>query len=108
VPSITTLLSGDVETQVMVSNKLGLHARPAALLARTAQDFKAEVRLACGGQEADAKSILDILSLAVGGGTALTIRSRGPDAEKAARAVALLITGQFREERDLVPAGDDG
>lgn len=105
-PKITILNSGDVETQVIVSNKMGLHARPAALLAQTAQGFEAGIRLRAGEQDVDAKSILDVLSLAAGSGTILTVRASGPDAGDAARSVARLIMSQFREEREGALTGD--
>jgi phosphocarrier protein len=54
-----------VERSFRVKNKFGLHARPAALIARTAQRFKAQIWIIDRNKKADAKSILDILCLAV-------------------------------------------
>ena len=69
--------------EVCVLNEQGLHARPAAKLAQEAQKFSAAVYLAADEQEVDAKSILDILSLAAGKGCGLTIRAAGDDADEA-------------------------
>ncbi len=70
-------------TQVLVANELGLHARPAARVAQEAQKFRCELRLIANGLEADAKSILDILSLAAAKGSEITVRGWGDDARQA-------------------------
>ncbi len=92
---------GEFETRVTITSDLGMHARPAALVARTAQNYIAELRLAVQGQEqnqeVDAKSILDILSLAAVKGTSLVIRGRGNDARDGITAIAALVLAQFRE-----------
>ena len=88
---------GEFEACVLVSNELGLHARPAALVAQTAQKYAAQVSLHASDQQVDAKSILDILSLAAAKGTMLTIRSRGSDAKECVTAIAGLVRTQFEE-----------
>ena len=55
---------GEVTRRVVVTNQLGLHARPAGKLAHTAHNFKASISIVCQDQEVDAKSILEILTLA--------------------------------------------
>lgn len=80
-----------VEQTVIVHEDLGLHARPAARLARTAGRFHAEVTLSLEGVTVDAKSILDVLCLAATRGTALLLRCQGEDAEIAARTLAALF-----------------
>ena len=62
-----------VEVPVVIHDELGLHARPAARLAQAAQAFSADVQILAEHGEADAKSILDILSLAAGYGSRLTL-----------------------------------
>lgn len=79
--------------QVRVANELGLHARPAARLAQEAQKFASAIILASDSQEVDAKSILDILTLAAPRGCGLTIKASGGDA----RAAVERLTGLFRE-----------
>lgn len=88
---------GEFETTAVITNELGLHARPAALVAELAQQYAAEAALIAGGKEADAKSILDILSLAAVRGTALTIRCKGRDAEDCITSIADLVRLQFRD-----------
>lgn len=69
--------------EVVISSPLGLHARPAAQLVQLAQQFESSVTLKNDFGQADAKSILDILSLAAGIGMQLRIEVKGPDQEKA-------------------------
>ncbi|BFR49280.1 HPr family phosphocarrier protein [Nitratidesulfovibrio sp. HK-II] len=83
---------------VCVANDQGLHARPAARLAQEAQKFGAEIFLAMDGMEVDAKSILDILSLAAAKGTCLTLRGVGADARHALEHLSALFRNRFREE----------
>ncbi len=80
-----------IEIPVTIHDELGLHARPAARLAQTAQAFAADVLLLGDHGEADAKSILDILSLAAGHGSRLTLVCAGQDAEQAAAALRSLF-----------------
>lgn len=87
----------EYETTVVITNELGLHARPAALLAQTAQRFRADVSLIADSRQVDAKSILDILSLAAGKGTALTVRGKGNDAVDCVKSIADLVRIQFNE-----------
>ena len=86
------------ETQVVITNDQGLHARPAAILAQKAQSFASEITITGSGMTIDAKSILDILSLAATKGTTLTIRGQGPDARLAVTCLAKQIRTQFKEE----------
>lgn len=90
---------GVVCRSVVVANKLGLHARPAGILAQEAQSFKASVTIIHDGQEVDAKSILDILTLAAGPGSTLELRADGDDAESAVERLERLFTERFGEER---------
>ena len=70
---------------VVVGNETGLHARPAALVAAAARRFAADVRLVKDGREANARSVVSIMALEVGGGDTITVTARG---EGAAEAVA--------------------
>lgn len=86
-----------LERQITVKHAMGLHARPAALFVRTAQRFKAKLELECRGREADAKSILSVLSLGVNQGMSFTIRADGPDATEAVDAICALVACNFEE-----------
>ncbi len=89
-----------IERRVTVVNRLGLHARAAAKLVRTAGAFKSEVRLerADGAGAADAKSILSVLVLAAARGTELRVEAEGADEREALDAVCALFEQGFGEE----------
>ena len=88
----TAAPQGAAEVTVFVHDDLGLHARPAARVAQAAQQFEADVTLVLGPMRVDAKSILDVLSLAAPRGATLTVCCAGPDADKAAQALAGLFS----------------
>jgi len=83
---------------VVVANPQGLHARPADLVAKTANRFAASVFIIKGNERVDAKSILNILMLAATEGTELSIETEGEDAEAALEALASMISQKFAEE----------
>lgn len=82
--------------RVRVLNEQGLHARPAAKLAQEAQKFGCDIELAHNGSVVDAKSILDILTLAAGQGSELELRAKGPQAREALGHLGTLIRNRFR------------
>lgn len=86
---------------VQIRNRLGLHARAAAKLVKTASRYESEVKLSRSGgfQEIDGKSILGILLLAAAYGTELEFTVRGPDEAEAAEAIESLVRNRFGEER---------
>lgn len=86
---------------VQIRNRLGLHARAAAKLVRTASHYDSEVKLsrAGGSQEIDGKSILGILLLAASCGTVLEFTIRGSDEIEAAEAIETLVRNRFGEEK---------
>ena len=88
-----------LETEVKILNRLGLHARPAALIAQAAAGFVAEISLTpAGGEAANAKSILSLLMLGAPCGTVLTLAADGHDADEAVKAIAGLFASKFDEE----------
>ena len=84
--------------QVTISNRLGLHARPAMALVDLANGFSADVKLRKDTQTVDAKSIMQIMMLAATKGTVLTVSAEGPDADAAVQAVVSLVESKFDEE----------
>ncbi|WP_456434468.1 HPr family phosphocarrier protein [Thermosulfuriphilus sp.] len=88
----------EVRGSFVINNKLGLHARPAAKLAKLACNYRAQVFLVRDGHQADAKSVLDILTLACPPGTSLEVVARGPDAQEAVEAILALVDQKFGEE----------
>jgi phosphocarrier protein len=84
--------------QVTISNRLGLHARPAMSLVDCASGFSSDVKIAKGKQEVDAKSIMQLMMLAATQGTELTVTADGPDADEAVEAVTSLVESKFDED----------
>lgn len=72
-----------VQRDVVIRSKYGLHARPAALFVQTANKYEASVRISKDGQDADAKSIMSLLSLGAENGSVITLVAEGDDAEEA-------------------------
>jgi phosphocarrier protein HPr len=85
------------ETKLPVLNRLGLHARAAAKIAALANNFQAEIFLEKNGAKADARSILDILTLGCPQGTEIRLRAQGPDADQAIAALSELFFQYFGE-----------
>ena len=81
-----------------IRNKLGLHARAAALLVKTANHFEADVTVEKDGIEVNGKSIMGILMLAASKGTKITLKIEGADAAQALRSLGELIENRFGEE----------
>lgn len=88
-----------MEIKVKILNRLGLHARPAALIAQCANKFSADILLSRDADNrADAKSILSLLMLGAPCGAEITIAASGADADDAVQAVANLFESKFDEE----------
>jgi phosphocarrier protein len=85
------------EQQVLIQNKLGLHARASASFAVTASSFASDVALIKDDIEVNGKSIMGIMMLAACKGTLLRIRTDGPDAEEALKALVQLVDDRFGE-----------
>ena len=86
-----------VRKEVRVANPLGLHIRPAYLIARLAGHFESSIEIIKDGQSVNGKSVLEILMLAATQHTLLTIVARGPDAAQAVEALTPVI------EQELLP-----
>jgi phosphocarrier protein HPr len=82
---------------VMIRNKRGLHARAAARFVKLAWQFDAEIMVAKNGAAVSGRSIMGLMMLAAGPGTAIELRATGPEAERAITALADLISGGFDE-----------
>lgn len=80
-----------------IKNKLGLHARAAAVLVKTTSRFLSDIKIIKDGVEADGKSILGILSFAASKGTNITVLTDGEDADIALNTIEELIESGFGE-----------
>jgi len=87
-----------VEKKFVIQNKLGLHARPAALFVRTANRFQSEITIQKGKQKVNGKSIMGVMMLAAGPGSHITVYISGPDAQHAMAEIEKLIEHNFGEE----------
>jgi phosphocarrier protein HPr len=87
-----------IEKDIAIVNRLGLHARPAAMFVRIASRYRAEVWVAKEGEEVNGKSIMGLMMLAAGQGSKLRIRCEGADADKAMDEIEELINARFNED----------
>lgn len=84
--------------QLILTNKLGMHARPAAMFVKTASRFSSEIFVEKDGEEVNGKSIMNLMMLAAGCGSKLRITAQGPDAAKAIEEIEKIISRKFDEE----------
>lgn len=83
--------------EVVIQNRLGLHARAAAQFVRLAETFRAEITVEVGGQMVNGKSIMGLLMLAAAQGTTLRLRAVGEEGPAALQALAELVEARFGE-----------
>jgi len=86
------------EQTFVIRNKLGLHARAAGLLVRTANEYQAEISIEKDGTQVNAKSIMGVMMLAAAMGSRIKIMAEGDDARQAVRAIGRLIDNKFGED----------
>lgn len=84
--------------EFVVSNKLGIHARPAALFVKTANRFGCNIMVTKDGEEVNGKSIMGLMMLAAGPGSKLQVQCEGEDCEQALTEIEALIKRKFDEE----------
>lgn len=84
--------------ELTVTNKLGIHARPAALFVRVAGKFESHIEVEKDGETINGKSIMGLMMLAAAQGAKLTVIAEGRDAEAALKAIEELFRQKFNEE----------
>ena len=85
--------------ELVVTNKLGIHARPAALFVKTANRFECEVFVEKDGEKVNGKSIMGLMMLAAGPGSKLSVHAEGEDAARAINELeTLVVKRKFDEE----------
>jgi phosphotransferase system HPr (HPr) family protein len=87
-----------VEESVVITNQVGLHARPARLLVQTAAQFSSQIQVKCKDKTANAKSIVGILKLGAMLGDTLQLRAEGDDARNAVNTLTELVQRKFDED----------
>ena len=89
---------GDVVRQLVLTNKLGLHARPAAMFVKITARYEAELLVEKDGEAVNGKSIMGLMMLAAGCGSKLKVTAHGADAERVVDEIEKLINRKFEEE----------
>ncbi len=88
-----------IEKEITIVNRLGLHARPAAMFVRIASRYRCEVWVEKEeGDQVNGKSIMGLMMLAAGQGSKLNVRCEGPDADRALQEIEELIAAKFDED----------
>ncbi|GAC1414216.1 MAG: HPr family phosphocarrier protein [Gemmatimonadaceae bacterium] len=85
------------EREATIVNKLGIHARPAAEIVKTAGKYKSNITIMRDDLEVNAKSIMGVMMLAAECGAVVVLRAIGDDAEAALDALAAVIANKFGE-----------
>jgi phosphocarrier protein HPr len=84
--------------ELTVINKLGIHARPAAMFVKIANRFACEIFVEKDGEKVNGKSIMGLMMLAAGPGSKLTVHAHGPDAHLALAELEALLKRKFEED----------
>jgi phosphocarrier protein HPr len=87
-----------VTRDLTVSNKLGIHARPAAMFVKTANRFSCDIFVEKDGEKVNGKSIMGLMMLAAGPGSKLTVYAEGEDATRAVNELETLLQQKFGED----------
>src|SRR5687768_3024965 len=88
----------ELTKDLVVSNKLGVHARPAAMFVKVANRFESEIYVEKDGETVNGKSIMGLMMLAAGPGSRLHVRAEGRDAAQALNEIEALLRRKFDED----------
>lgn len=91
-------MADKAEKIVIVKNRAGIHARPAALIAQTANKFASEITIERDSFVINAKSIMGVITMAASYNMQLLVKADGPDAQDAVDAIATLFENKFEED----------
>lgn len=86
------------EIVLTIQHAAGLHARPAAMFVQTANKYKSIIKVRYGEREANAKSIMGVLTLGASQGAVVTVRAEGDDADLALDGLRELVENNFGEQ----------
>lgn len=89
---------GAVSKELTIVNRLGMHARPAAMFVKAASRFKSEIWVEKDGDQINGKSIMGLMMLAAGPGSKLLVTAEGPDAAEAVAELEKIVAAKFNEE----------
>ena len=93
--------SAPLTRTVTVRNPQGLHARPADLLVRLANQFESRIMIGSNGEVVDCKSMISLLTLGAAQGTELSLSAEGNDAEQALQSISDLFEAGFDETNEM-------
>jgi phosphocarrier protein len=88
----------ELSRELVISNKLGVHARPAAMFVKVANRFESEIFVEKDGETVNGKSIMGLMMLAAGPGSRLRVRASGADAPEALNEIEALLKRKFDED----------
>ncbi|MDB5523527.1 MAG: phosphate transporter permease [Rhizobium sp.] len=88
----------DLEKELLIINKRGLHARASAKFVQTVEIFDADIRVSKDGMTVGGTSIMGLMMLAAGPGSSIMVEASGKQAEEALRTIEALIADRFGEE----------
>jgi phosphocarrier protein HPr len=88
----------DITRDLVVSNKLGIHARPAAMFVKIASKFDSDIFVEKDGERVNGKSIMGLMMLAAGPGSKLKVIASGTDAQAAVTEIEALLKRKFDED----------
>ena len=91
-----------IQKKIVIKNKLGLHARPAALFVQISNKFESDISVKRGSKEVNGKSIMGILMLAAGKGTAVILKIEGEDAHTAMTELEKVLSGELDKEKTVL------
>lgn len=86
-----------MKQEILIINKLGLHARASTKLTQTASQFKSDIWIERNGRRVNAKSIMGVMMLAASKGSTVTLEANGSDEVEAMEALVALINNRFGE-----------
>jgi len=89
---------GAITKELIILNKLGIHARPAALFVKTANRFACDIFVEKDGEKINGKSIMGLMMLAAGPGSKVIVHAHGADASQAVAELEALVKRKFDEE----------
>jgi phosphocarrier protein HPr len=92
------MMSTPITRVIVIRNTQGLHARPAEMFVRLAQQFRSRIELVRESQRVEARNIMDLLTLGAAKGTELVLEADGDDAQEAVDALAKLVEDGFPNE----------
>ena len=90
--------ANSIKRELVVANKLGIHARPAAMFVKTANQFECDVFVEKDGETVNGKSIMGLMMLAAGPGSKIRVQAEGEDAARAVNEIEALLKRKFDED----------